>query len=452
MIPEAATAVLAADKGHLWHPFTPMRQWIAEDQLVVVRGEGNHLFDAAGQRYLDGISSLWVTVHGHNLPAINAAIRDQLDRVAHTTLLGLASPPSARLAERLAGIAPGDLAWVFYSDAGATAVEIALKMAFQFWAQSGRPGKNKFAGLTQAYHGDTLGAVSVGGIDLFHEKFRPLLFDVVRLPAPYCFRCPLGLSRPGCSLACARQGADLIRQRADDLAALIIEPMVMGAAGMITFPDGFLSTLARACADHDVLLIADCVAVGLGRTGRMFACEIEGVEPDLMCLGKGLSGGYLPLAATLATDRIFEAFLGEVAEERTFFHGHTFTGNPLACAAALASLDLFERDRVIDSLPAKIDRLAAGLEPLGGHPHVGQVRQRGLMVGIELVADRRTKTPYPEGERMGHRVILAARRRGVILRPLGDVIVLMPPLSITPDEIDLLAEAAARSIDEVTGP
>ncbi|MBU0516166.1 MAG: adenosylmethionine--8-amino-7-oxononanoate transaminase [Proteobacteria bacterium] len=442
---------MGADKAHLWHPFTPMRQWAAEDQLLIVRGEGNYLYDARGRSYLDGVSSLWVTVHGHNHPVINAAIKDQVDQVAHTTLLGLASPPAALLAKALAGLAPAGLTRVFYSDAGATGVEIALKMAFQFWAQSGRPGKKNFAGLRHAYHGDTLGAVSVGGMDLFHEKFRPLLFEVTRLSAPYCYRCPLGLTYPDCSLACAEQGAKIIRQRADDLAALIIEPMVMGAAGMIAFPDGYLSLIRQACMDADVLFIADCVAVGFGRTGRMFAGEIEGVEPDLMCLGKGLSGGYLPLAATLATDRVFEAFLGEIDQEKTFFHGHTFTGNPVACAAALASLDLFERDQVIDSLPPKIERLAKALSLLRDHPGVGDVRQRGLMVGIELVADQKTKAGFPPGDRIGHRVILAARRRGVILRPLGDVIVLMPPLSITVEELDTLVKVTTEALEEVIG-
>lgn len=446
-----AAEVMDADKAHLWHPFTPMRQWAAEDQLLITHGQGNYLFDAEGRKYLDGVSSLWVTVHGHAHPRINTAIKDQVDQVAHTTLLGLASPPAALLAERLAGLSPAGLTRVFYSDAGATAVEIALKMAFQFWAQSGRPDKRNFAGLEQAYHGDTLGAVSVGGMDLFHAKFRPLLFDVTRLTAPYCYRCPLGLTHPKCSLACAEQGARIIRQRADDLAALIIEPMVMGAAGMITFPDGYLSILRNACLEADVLFIADCVAVGFGRTGRMFACEIEGVEPDLMCLGKGLSGGYLPLAATLATDRIFAAFLGEIDRERTFFHGHTFTGNPVACAAALASLDLFARNQVIDSLAPKIERLAEALAPWRDRPGVGDVRQRGLMVGIELVADQETGEPFPPGDRIGHRVILAARKRGVILRPLGDVIVLMPPLSVTLEELDTLSSVTAEAVAEVIG-
>jgi len=451
MEPTLAAEVMDADKAHLWHPFTPMRQWVAEDQLLIVRADGNYLYDEQGRPYLDGVSSLWVTVHGHNHPAINAAIKDQVDQVAHTTLLGLASPPAARLAERLAGLAPGGLTRVFYSDAGATAVEIALKMAFQFWAQSGRPDKRNFAGLEQAYHGDTLGAVSVGGMEVFHAKFRPLLFDVTRLAAPYCYRCPLGLTHPDCALACAEQGARIIRQRADDLAALIIEPMVMGAAGMITFPDGYLSILRKTCREADVLFIADCVAVGFGRTGRMFACEIEGVKPDLMCLGKGLSGGYLPLAATLATDRIYEAFLGEIEQERTFFHGHTFTGNPVACAAALASLDLFARNQVIDSLAPKIGRLAGALALLRDRPGVGDVRQRGLMAGIELVADQKTREPLPPGDRTGHRVILAARKRGVILRPLGDVIVLMPPLSIADDELDTLVNVTAEAIAEVIG-
>lgn len=445
------TPIIDVDKQYVWHPFTQMRQWTCEDQLVIDRGEGVYLYDAAGRKYLDGISSLWVTVHGHNRPEINAAITGQLAKVAHSTLLGQASPPAAELARRLVQITPEDLARVFYSDAGSTATEIALKMAFQYWAQTGRPRKQEFVALNLAYHGDTVGAVSVGGMDLFHDKFRPLLFDVLRAPAPYCYRCELGLTLPDCSLACARAAEEIIATKADSLAAMIVEPMVQGAAGMIVSPPGYLKRVRDACADHDVLFIADEVAVGLGRTGKMFACEHEDVIPDLMCLGKGLSGGYLPLAATLATERVFEGFLGEFDLFKTFFHGHTFTGNPLGCAAALACLDVFENDRVIDGLAPKIERLRAGLEPMADMPHVGQVRQMGLMVGIELVADKTTKEPYKPGLRIGHQVILAARKRGVILRPLGDTLILMPPLSITLEEIDTLTSVAAESIDEVAG-
>ncbi|HJZ87802.1 MAG TPA: adenosylmethionine--8-amino-7-oxononanoate transaminase [Polyangia bacterium] len=412
------------DRQYVWHPFTQMRDWISDDPLVIERAQGNYLFDQVGRRYLDGVSSLWVTVHGHRRPEIDDAIRSQLDRVAHTTLLGLASPPAAQLAERLIRIAPPGLAKVFYSDSGSTAVEVALKMAYQYFHHRGRSRKLRFVALEQAYHGDTLGAVSVGGIELFHQLFAPLLMPCYRIPSR------------------ADALAALLAEHADQIAALIVEPIVQAAAGIQLAPTGFLRDAAELCRQHDVLLIADEVATGFGRTGRMFACEHEGVTPDLMALAKGLTGGYLPLAATLATQPIFDAFLGAHADRKTFFHGHTYTGNALACAAALASLDLFERDQVLARLPDQIARLQA---ELGHHilplRAVAQIRHKGLMVGIEL-------GPFRFEEATGARVCRAARRHGVILRPLGDVIVLMPPLSITLDEIGELVAATRAAIVE----
>lgn len=438
------------DFAHLWHPFTQMQGWMEEEPLIIESGEGRHLVDVRGRRYLDGISALWCNVHGHRVPEIDQAIREQLDRVAHTTLLGQASVPSIELAARLAQIAPGKLSRVFYSDSGSTAVEVALKLAFQYWRHLGRPEKRRFATLGEAYHGDTIGSVSLGAIDVFHEAFGPLLFSTVRLPTPYTYRPPEGHSPESWADHCARAAEETIATYADELAAVAIEPLVQGAAGMIVQPRGFLRRIADACRRHDVLLICDEVATGFGRTGTMFAVEQEEVEPDLMCLAKGITGGYLPLAATLATDRIFEAFLGPFESMKTFFHGHTYTGNPLACAAALASLDLFEKNRVIEHLQTKIDHLASRLEELRNHPHVGEIRRRGFMVGIELVRDRETKEPYPSAQRLGHRTILRAREHGVILRPLGNVVVLMPPLAITTEEIDQLCDVTIRAIDEAT--
>jgi len=440
----------ALDRSVVWHPFTQMAEYA--DPLVVTRAEGNYLIDAEGRRYLDGVSSLWCNLHGHRRPEIDQAVREQLDRVAHTTLLGLGSPPSIELARRLVALAPGDLGHVFYSDDGSTAVEAALKIACQYHRQKPQPEpqRTRFVALEHAYHGDTLGSVSVGGIDLFHATYRPLLVDVARVPSPFCYRCPMGLQRDACHLECADRMDRVVDDLGGEIAALVMEPLVQGAAGMIVHPEGYLRRVRRACDRAGCLLIADEVAVGFGRTGTMFACQQEGVVPDLLCLAKGLTGGYLPLAATLARDHVYQAFLAERAAKRTFFHGHTYTGNALAAAASLASLDIFEQDRVLEALPVKIERLSCALAPLADLAHVGDVRRKGLMVGIELVADCASREPYPYEVAVGDKVCAAVRQRGVILRPLGDVVVLMPPLSITLDEIDLLAGATGDAIREVT--
>jgi adenosylmethionine-8-amino-7-oxononanoate aminotransferase len=418
----------AIDKRVLWHPFTQQQGWTEEEPLIVERAQGCTLFDTDGNAYIDGISSLWCTVHGHAHPAIDAAVRAQLERVAHTTMLGLTHAPAIELAEKLVALAPPGLRRVFYSDNGSTAAEVALKMAFQYWRQRGetRPG---FVCLRDGYHGDTIGSVSVGGIDLFHAKFGPLLFETWQ-------------AEPGDR----EHMAALLRAHAGEVAAVVVEPLVQGAAGILTHPDGYLRAVRDLCDEHGVLLICDEVATGFGRTGTMFACEQEGVAPDLMCVAKGLTGGYLPLAATLATERIYEAFLGEHAELRTFFHGHTYTGNPLACAAALATLELFETENTLAVLQPKIGLLAELLaEHVAPLAAVREVRRRGFMVGIEL-------EDFPLAARMGHRVTLAARRRGAIVRPLGDVVVLMAPLSIATDELRRLVTITAEAIAEVTAP
>jgi adenosylmethionine---8-amino-7-oxononanoate aminotransferase len=418
--------LVAADRAHLWHPFTQQRGWMDEPALIVERADGTELIDVDGHRYIDGVSSLWCNVHGHAHPRIDAALRDQLGRVAHSTMLGLSHRPAIELAQRLVEIAPPGLTRVFYSDSGSTATEIALKMAFQFWQQRGE-GRPRFAALKMAYHGDTIGSVSVGGIDLFHSMYRPLLFDTLK-------------AEPGDLGDMER----LLSAHPGEVAAVIMEPLVQGAAGMLVHPEGYLRGMRELCDRHDVLLILDEVATGFGRTGRMFACEHEGVAPDLLCVAKGITGGYLPLAATLASEGIYEGFLGEFEEFRTFFHGHTYTGNPLACAAALASLDVFREEDTLGELAGKIDLLAALLEPVAAHPAVREVRRIGFMVGIEL-------EEFPLPARMGHRVTLEARARGAIVRPLGDVVVLMPPLSISTADLSQLVGITAAAIDAATG-
>jgi adenosylmethionine---8-amino-7-oxononanoate aminotransferase len=450
----------ALDRAHVWHPFTQMQTWLeplpGDEPVIIDHASGSWLFDTRGRKYLDAISSLWVNVHGHHRTEIDSAIRLQLERVAHTTLLGLASPPSIELAAELVaraprqGLAPAEhgLTKVFYSDNGSTAVEVALKMAFQHWKQRGKPQKRKFVALAEGYHGDTLGSVSVGGVDLFHEIFKPLLFECLRVPSPYAYRWPTGPKH--CLEAAALAAESMIHGRHDEIAAVVLEPLVQGAAGIITHPPGYLARIARACKENGVLLICDEVATGFGRTGTLFACEQEEVVPDFLCLAKGLTGGYLPLAATLTTDAVYESFLGPFESKRTFFHGHSYTGNPLACAAALASLRLFDEDSTLDHARAMGERLAAGLTSIAELRHVGEVRQRGLMIGIELVKDRKTKEEFPYADRMGHKVALAARGHEVMLRPLGNVIVLMPPLAIKPSEVDFLVDGVRESIREAT--
>ena len=430
------------DHRHVWHPFTPMQVWLDEAPLIIERGEGCYLSDTDGNRYLDGVSSLWVNVHGHRHEKIDAAIRAQLTSIAHSTFLGLSHPTAIELAKRLCKIAPGQLRRVFFSENGAASVEVALKMAYSFWRNQGQD-RDRFVRLEAAYHGDTIGAVSVGGIDRFHETYRPLLFATEAIPSPYCYRCPLGKSRPSCELACATALDAVLEREAGRVAAVIVEPLVQGAAGIITAPDGHLAKIAEITKQYEVLLIVDEVATGFGRTGKMFACEHEAIHSDILCLAKGLTGGYLPLSATLCTERVFEAFRGSPEEHKTLYHDHSYSANPLACAAALANLDVFEEEETLERLAAKIDLLSRELSSLALEAQVGEVRQRGFMVGIELVRDSARKEPFEEALQVGAKVVLAARRQGIVLRNLGDVIVLMPPLTISLEEITTLVRGTS---------
>ena len=439
------------DREYVWHPFTQMREWEAEPPIVIDRGEGSWLIDTDGNRWLDGVGSMWTNVHGHCRPEINEAVKKQVDRLEHSTLLGLTNDKAALLAKRLVEIAPPGLCKVFYSDNGSTAVEIGIKMAFQYWQHLVRPEKNRFISFKNAYHGDTIGAVSVGGIDLFHGVFRPLLFPTIQAPAPYCYRCEFGCTESGsCSMKCLDELERLMAEHGESCAGLVIEPLLQGAGGMIPQPPGFIRKVRDLCNDYDILMIADEVAVGFGRTGTMFACRQEGITPDIMALSKGITAGYLPLAATMTTRKVYDAFLGKYHEMKTFFHGHTFTGNPIACAAALASLDLFEQDQLLESLPEKIAYLAERLRGIALLPHVGDARQVGMSGGIELVRDKESREPYPWEERIGLQVCLEARKHGLFLRPLGNVIVVFPPLAITMGELKVLMDGIEASIKTVT--
>ncbi len=421
------------DKQYLWHPFAPQKLWQQSEPLVIERAEGMYLYDTDGHKYLDGVSSIWCNVHGHNHPYINQALRMQLDKLDHSTMLGLTSKPAVRLAKKLVEVTPEGLNKVFYSDSGATAVEIALKMAFQYWRNIGQE-RRLFIGLKQAYHGDTIGTVSVGGIEAFHKIFGPLTFKAlfVDYPHPYRFEG----SEDECRESCLQNLEQILQQHVDQVAAIITEPLVQGAAGIIVHPEGFLRGVRELTQKHNVLMITDEVATGFGRTGTMFACEQEAVAPDLMCLAKGITGGYLPLAATLANDRVHESFIREPWWETTFYHGHTYTGNPLGCATAIASLEVFEQEQTLAGLPHKFAVMQKYLDKIQKLEYVGHARRRGMMAGIELVRDKDTRKSFDYPLRIGAGTCDAMRPEGLILRPLGDVVVLMPPLAISINQLE----------------
>ena len=444
------------DKKYIWHPFTQMKEWVEEKPIIITEGRDCFIKDVYGKWYLDGVSSLWVNIFGHKKKEIDDAIKAQLDKIAHSTLLGLSNVPAIRLAEKLIRLVnasflnhSSSLSKVFYSDNGSTAVEVALKMAFQYWKHKGDEGKNTFAALLNAYHGDTIGAVSVGGVDIFHNAFGPLLFKTYKAPSPFCYRCEFGKEYPDCKIFCLEKLEDIFKAHSQEIAAFIIEPLVQAAGGMITSPPGYLKGVRALCSKYNILMIADEIATGFGRTGKMFACEHEGTVPDIMCLSKGITGGYMPLAVTLATEEIYNAFLGEFKDLKTFFHGHSYTGNPLACAAALACLDLFEKEKTLENLQGKINMLEDWLKDVSGLDHVGNVRNAGFIAGVELVQDKKTKTPYDWAAKMGWRVALRARDNGVFIRPLGNVIVIMPPLSISEQNLKKLLEVLKSAIIKI---
>lgn len=442
------------DKKYIWHPFTQMKDWLGEMPIIISEGRDCFVKDIYGRWYLDGVSSLWVNIHGHRKKEIDNAVKEQLGLIAHSTMLGLSNVPAIKLSEKLIGVVTASmgasLSKVFYSDNGSTAVEAAIKMAFQYWKQKGIQGKHAFLSLKNSYHGDTIGAVSVGGIDIFHKTFKPLLFKTFRAPSPYCFRCQYGKTYPDCKLKCLHEMEKILKRHSSEIAALIIEPMVQAAGGMIVSEKGYLRGVRRLCTKYRVLMIADEVATGFGRTGRMFACEHESVAPDILCLSKGITGGYLPLAVTITTDKIYNAFLGEFREIKTFFHGHSYTGNPIASAAALACLNIFEKEKTIEGMTPKIKLLKERLKDISGLPHVGDVRGKGLMAGIELVKNKGTKKPYALEEKIGWKVAYHARGKGVLIRPLGNVIVIMPPLSVSAKNLKQMLNVIEDAIESET--
>lgn len=444
------TSLRQIDNAHVWHPFCQMREYVVDDAPIIASAQGFELIDTDGRRYLDGVSSLWCNVHGHRVPEIDRALREQLDRVAHSTLLGLSSVPSIELAAELVRRAPTGLTRVFYSDDGATAVEVALKLAYQFHRQKPQPeARDLFVGMSAAYHGDTVGTVSLGNIDVFHQSYERLLFPTLRVPCPALSRLPPGFDADSWQQHCLNELERTLAANADRIAAFVIEPLVQAAAGILVHPHGYLHRVRELTQRHGILLIADEVAVGFGRTGTLFACEQEKIVPDFLCLSKGITGGYLPLAATLTTDDVYAAFLGEPASGRTFFHGHTYTGNPLGCAAALASLELFGKNHVLDNVAECSKLLTRRLAEIRDWPNVGEIRQKGILIGIELVADKASQQAFAPEQRIGHQVTLAARRRGLFTRPLGDVITIVPAPGMPPELVNRLCDRLFESIREV---
>src|SRR6516162_2530971 len=441
---------VARDLAHVWHPCTQMKAHETLPLVPIARGGGAWLYDFDGKRYLDGVSSWWVNLFGHANPRINAAVREQLERLEQVILAGFTHEPVIALSEALTAIAPTGLTRCFYADNGSSAVEVAVKMSFHYWRNIGRSRKRRFITLSNSYHGETLGALAVGNVDLYKDIYRPLLMDVITVRAPDCFRRAPGESWAECSW---RQFADMkaaLAEHADETCAVIVEPLVQCAGGMRMYDPVYLSLLREACNRHQVHLIADEIAVGFGRTGTMFACEQAHIRPDFMCLSKGLTGGYLPLSTVLTTEEVYAAFYDEYTKLRAFLHSHSFTGNPLACAAALASLAIFREDRTLEHNQVLAAHLGARARELADHPHVAEVRQRGMIVAVELVAEKATRLPYPWQERRGLTVYRHALSRGVLLRPIGNVVYFMPPYVVTPEEIDLMVEVAREGIEQAT--
>jgi adenosylmethionine-8-amino-7-oxononanoate aminotransferase len=439
------------DHTYLWYPFTQMQEWMGEEPCIIERGDGCYLYDIQGRRYIDGVSSLWCNIHGHRKKELDDALKGQIDRISHSTFLGLGHVPGIELARKLIEVAPQGLQRVFYSDDGATAVEVALKIALQYRQLRGETKRVRFASLVEAYHGDTVGAMSVGYSETFHRFHRPMLFPALRLNPPHVFRYYKRMGEKEALQNAIDEAEKSLSQEKDSLAAFLMEPLMQGAAGMWSQPPGYVSALSDICRKNRILFILDEVATGFGRTGKMFACEHAVVSPDILCLAKGITGGYLPLAATLTTEEIFSTFLGDYKEYKTFFHGHTYTGNPLGCAVALASLDLLGKEKIIERLQPKIDYLKTRLErDFASLHHVDDVRQWGFMVGIELVEEKTTRKNYAPERRIGHKVTLEARKTGVMIRPLGDIVILMPPLAIAESELQTLLDVVYDSIRIVT--
>lgn len=435
------------DLKYLWHPYTQAKDYESLPPVLIERAEGIKLYDSKGNFYYDTISSWWCNVHGHNHPKIKQAVKDQLDSLEHVLFAGFTHRPAITFAQKLCSLAPPNLTKVFYSDNGSTAVETALKMSFQYWQNIGQKHKTKFVSLDMAYHGDTVGAMSVAGETAFNSVFAPLLFEGFKVPSPYCYRCPMGKKKQSCDIDCIRPLEDVLKKHNDRIAAIILEPLLMGAAGILVYPAEYLKKAAELAAEFNVHLIADEVATGFGRTGSMFACEKAEVQPDFMCLSKGITSGTLPFAATVTTDEIYNAFYAHYEKQKTFYHGHTYSANPLGCVAAIASLEIFEQEKTLEKLQPLIALLHCEMEKFRDLPFVGDVRCIGMIAAVELVKDKETAEPFEMSRRIGKQVFEAGLKENLILRPLGNVIYLFLPLCIKRKELDEILSVMFKVIE-----
>ncbi|MBI5558266.1 MAG: adenosylmethionine--8-amino-7-oxononanoate transaminase [Deltaproteobacteria bacterium] len=444
----------ARDKKFLWHPYTQMEDYAQRDILIIDRAEGLMLYDQQGKDYFDTISSWWCILHGHNHPTIKGFLRHQLDKLDHVLLAGASHEAAILLAEKLISLTPEKLTRIFYSDNGSTACEVALKMSLQYWRHTGRPGRKRFIALERGYHGDTIGTMSLGGVPDFHKEFAEILFQSFTIPSPYCYRCPAAQSPESCRLECLLPLRELLEREGENIAAIILEPLIQAAGGMRIYPARYLQELAELVQGHGVHLILDEVATGFGRTGKMFALEHAGITPDFLCLSKALTGGMLPMAATLTTEEIYQAFYGPYRENKTFYHGHTFTGNPLAAAAALGSLQVFAEEQPFTRLGHTIPHLHGKMSRFGELPWVGEVRCLGMIAALELVKNKQTKEPFSFAERVGWKIYLKGLEQGLLLRPLSNIVYLWLPISATIKEIDEITERAWRVLgdaDNISG-
>ncbi len=442
----------ATDLKYIWHPCSQMKDYETLPPIVVERGEGVKLFDKNGKEYIDIVSSWWCNLLGHCNPKINAAVKEQIDTLEHVIFANFTHEPAIKLCEELMKIIPAGLCKFNFSDNGSAAVECSLKMAFQYQYQTGKPKKQRFMCLTDGYHGETIGALSVGTMDLYAKIYRPMLMDTIRVEAPDCYRCPYGKCRDSCSCECFEHAEKAFEQHADETAAMIVEPLLQGSAGMRMYPPLYLKKLRALCDKYDVLLIADEIATGFGRTGRMFAFNHAGVSPDIMCISKGLTGGYMPMAITITTQEIYNAFYADYSEGKAFMHSHTYSGNPLGCACALAVQRIFRKDNILENASKRAVCLNGKLnERLGGYKHTGEIRHLGLINAIELVKDPTTKESFDSRARTGYRIYKKALERGLLLRPLGDVLYFNPPLTITDTEIDEAIDRCVNAIYDILG-
>jgi len=440
---------LKKDLKYIWHPYTQMKDCKKIPLILIDKAKGIKLYDDKGNFYYDTISSWWCNVHGHNHPEIKKAINNQLKKLDHTLFAGFTHRPAIQLAEKLVAITPKNLTKVFYSDNGSTAVEVALKMSFQYWQNIGKNKKIKFLSLEHAYHGDTIGAMSVGGVGLFNKVFSPLFFKSFKAPSPYCYRCPLKKDKASCDLECAKMLEKTLKKRHQEISAIILEPMVMAAGGMIIYPARYLKKVSALAKKYNVHLILDEVATGFGRTGKMFACEYAEVNPDFICLSKGITSGTLPIAATLTTDKIYRAFYVDYAKKKTFYHGHTYTANPISCSAAIASLEIFKEEETLKKVKNLTPIFNQELGKFRDLPFVGDVRQIGLIGAVELVRNKTTKEPFSFKERIGLSIYQAGLKEKIILRPLGNVIYLYLPLAVSESELTFVLRKTYKILSKL---